>query len=515
MPPICLDTYARSIRIELRLRKPTCRPKTPARACYLFERFFIMFVCLLKPALAALVLLSCLFCGVNQTLAIAAESETPLQLGITAKLPPLNYFDEKGQLTGFDVEVAKELCQIMKKRCEFVTLEWDGILASLLAGKLDLVVGSMAVTPERQKKVLFSQPYYESGPQIFAADAKFDPAKPGARIGVTLGTTYEAELRKRYKQADVRTFKDEFSVIQDIVAGRMDALITDGAVGSYMARQFGITLHRIGSPLVIDKLAMPARPGRRALIQELNSAIQKLRASPRYAELKAQFLDQKEDTSAARFRWSHAVDLLIRGLLSTLRLAALGLLFGIALALLFTLGQLSNIRPVMFSVKLFTDFIRCTPFLIQLFAVYFGLPALGMAIPALAAAVLTIAVHSSAFLSETLVAGYRSVPKAQRQAAKLLGFSRVQTIRHVVFPQMVPIVAAPVLNTIVAMIKDSAVVSVISVYELTMQTQQLISTTYRPFEFYLLAALLYAVVTYPLILWGRRWARRPGEMGAA
>ena len=444
----------------------------------------------------------------------AAQPQTPLRLGLTGKLPPMNYFDEKGQLTGFDVEVANEICKLMGQRCEFVTLEWDGILASLLAGKLDLIVGSMAVTPEREKKVIFSQPYYESGPQIFASTSDFNPAKPGARIGVTLGTTYEAELRKRFPHADVRTFKDEFSVLQDIAASRMDALITDSAVGGYMARQFGTTLHKIGAPLVVDRLAIPARPGREALIVEVNAAIEKLRASPRYEELKIQFLEQKDDKANDLFRWMPAFKLLGHGLLSTIRLAGLGLLLGIALALLFAVGQLSNFGPVVFAIKLTTDFIRCTPFLIQLFAVYFGLPALGVALPALVAAVVTIAVHSSAFLSETLVAGFRSIPKAQRQAAALLGLSNLQIIRRVVFPQMVPIVAAPVLNTVVATIKDSAVVSVISVYELTMQAQQLISSTYRPFEFYIIAALLYALVNYPLILWGRRWARRPGEIGS-
>jgi His/Glu/Gln/Arg/opine family amino acid ABC transporter permease subunit len=475
-----------------------------------------MIICLFKKVAAIQALLFfCVFVASAMSCeAQGAQSIAPLQLGLTGKLPPLNYFDEKGQLTGFDVEVAKELCRTMQRECKFVTLEWDGILASLLAGKLDLIVGSMAVTPERQKKVLFSDTYYESGPQIFAVEADFDPSKPGARIGVTLGTTYEAELRRRFDKADVRTFKDEFSVVQDLVTGRMDALITDSAVGSYMARQFGISLHKIGAPLVVDRFAIPARPGREALIKELNVAIQKLRASPRYEELKAQFLEQKTDQGALAFRWGTALKLLGLGLISTLRLASLGLLFGVGLALLLAIARLSGIRPLIVGVKLFTDFIRCTPFLIQLFAIYFGLPALGVALPALVAAILTIALHSSAFLSETLVAGFRSIPKAQRQAAALLGLSNPQIVRRVVFPQMVPIIAAPVLNTVVATIKDSAVVSVISVYELTMQAQQLISTTYRPFEFYLLAAFLYAIINYPLILWGRRWARRPGEMGA-
>src|SRR5690606_23683347 len=138
-------------------------------------------------------------------------------------------------------------------------------------------------------------------------------------------------------------------------------------------------------------------------------------------------------------------------------------------------------RGVGFSI----DFIRATPFMIQLFTIYFGLPALGIKLSAWSSAVLAIGIHSSAYLSEILQISYQSVPLAQHYAGKTLGFKRSETMIHIIWPQMLPVLTAPTLNTVVAMIKDSAVVSVISVHELTMQAQQLISATFRPLEFYL------------------------------
>jgi polar amino acid transport system permease protein len=119
-----------------------------------------------------------------------------------------------------------------------------------------------------------------------------------------------------------------------------------------------------------------------------------------------------------------------------------------------------------------------------------------------------IALHSSAYLAETIKAAYRAVPDGQRLAARSLGLGPFETLRWVVAPQMLPICAAPALNTVVAMIKDSAVVSAIGVMELTLQTQQLVAATYRPLELYALAACLYFVMTWPLLWLGRRLEQR-------
>ncbi|MBC8554805.1 MAG: amino acid ABC transporter permease [Candidatus Brocadiales bacterium] len=202
---------------------------------------------------------------------------------------------------------------------------------------------------------------------------------------------------------------------------------------------------------------------------------------------------------------------MLKGLLRTIVISSYGLCLGALFSILLAIAMIMGPPSLQFMAKSFSDFFRSTPFLIQLFGIYFGLPSLGITLEPFYAAVLTMALHSSAYLGEVLVSGYNAIPNEQMLASQLLGLKRWQSIRHIILPQMVPLITAPSLNTIVATIKDSSIVSVISVYELTMQAQQLISTTFRPFEFYFLTAILYACMTYPLILIGRKLDKQANQ----
>ena len=444
-----------------------------------------------------------------------------LVVGLTGKYPPFNYFDDKGTLTGFDVDVAREICARTHRTCVFEILQWDGILAALLAGKIDAVIGSMAVTEERSKQAAFSVPYYESGAQLFIVHGKGPPDSPGFTIGVTLGTTYASFVEKRFPRADVRTYKGDTEILQDVRAGRLDAMVTDKLVGAYMNRRFQAGLTISGEPLFIERIAIPVRPERSDLRAEIDGAVTALRASPTYGALMDKYFglragakaDGAGGKAAPSFSWSVAARLMVRALGSTIAVSFAGIGLGCLLALLLTVGLIGLPSLPRKALLGYVDFIRSTPFMIQLFAIYFGLPAAGIEMSAWTSAVLAIGLHSSAYLAEIVKTAYLSVPVGQHQAAVTLGLTRREALVHVIWPQMLPLMTAPVLNTIVAMIKDSAIVSVISVHELTMQSQQLISTSFRPLELYLMAALLYAMVTYPLLVLGRFQERRFKERG--
>lgn len=454
-------------------------------------------------ALRALFLLTLL--ALFPRAALAAETR-PLVVGLTGKYPPFNYFDERGELTGFDVDVARALCRSLARPCEFRTLQWDGIVGALLAGRIDVVIGSMAITEERAEAVRFSRPYYESGAQLFLAPGA-DPAKPPARIGVTLGTTYEALVRARYPAAEVRVYKGEVDSIEDVAAGRLDALVTDRLVGRHIARARGVALQEVGAPLVEERMAIPVAPSETALLAELDRAVTELRASPEYDALMEKYFGTEAATPPAGGVTRAIAALLARGLGATLAVCAVGLGLGLVLAALAAV-VLVRAGPAGRALGVAVDFVRATPFMVQLFVLYFGLPAVGVRLGAWASAVLAIAAHSAAYVSESLKTAYLAVPTEQRLAARALGLRPGETLRHVVWPQMLPVATVPVLNTVVAMIKDSAIVSVIGVYELTLQAQQLIAGTFRPMLFYALAAALYFTLTYPLLIAGRRLERR-------
>jgi len=287
-----------------------------------------------------------------------------------------------------------------------------------------------------------------------------------------------------------------------------------------MNNRFAAGLELSGEPLFVERIAIPVRPERRDLLAEIDGAVTALRASPTYAALMDKYFGLRagKGDGAARaagpsFSWGVAAGLMVRALGSTIAVSFAGIGLGCLLALLLTFGLVGLPSLPRKALLGYVDFIRSTPFMIQLFAIYFGLPAAGIEMGAWTSAVLAIGLHSSAYLAEIVKTAYLSVPVGQHQAAVTLGLTRREALVHVVWPQMLPLLTAPVLNTIVAMIKDSAIVSVISVHELTMQSQQLISTSFRPLELYFMAALLYAAVTYPLLVLGRWQERRFKEKG--
>lgn len=153
--------------------------------------------------------------------------------------------------------------------------------------------------------------------------------------------------------------------------------------------------------------------------------------------------------------------------------------------------------------RLFEWVFMGTPLLLQLFLIYFGLVQIGVDLPAFVAGVIGLGLHFAVYNSELIQTAILSVDKGQMEAARTVGLSRGQALRKVVIPQAVRAVIPPIGNNMIALLKDSALVSVIGVSELTLSAQRAIGATYRPFEFYILAAAFYYVINL-----GMEWVQR-------
>lgn len=149
-----------------------------------------------------------------------------------------------------------------------------------------------------------------------------------------------------------------------------------------------------------------------------------------------------------------------------------------------------------------------TPLLLQLFLIYFGLVQIGIDVPAFVAGVVGLGLHFAVYNSELFQTSILAVDKGQTEAARTLGLSRMQALRTVVVPQAVRDVIPPIGNNMIALLKDSALVSVIGVSELTLSAQRAIGSTYRPFEFYVLVAAIYYIINLGMEAVLRRVERR-------
>ncbi|KAB8331103.1 amino acid ABC transporter permease [Scytonema tolypothrichoides VB-61278] len=197
----------------------------------------------------------------------------------------------------------------------------------------------------------------------------------------------------------------------------------------------------------------------------------------------------------------NALPNLLFGAVVTLEITALSVVFGMIGGSLIGIARLSPILPLRFCTRAYVDFFRGTPLLVQIFMIYFGLPALAQSIgiplrfDRLLAAVVALSLNSAAYIGEIVRAGIQSIEPGQAEAANSLGMSGVQTMRYIIFPQALRRMIPPLGNEFISLLKDTSLVSVIGFEELLRRGQLIVANTYRAFEIYTAVALVYLVLT--------------------
>lgn len=203
-----------------------------------------------------------------------------------------------------------------------------------------------------------------------------------------------------------------------------------------------------------------------------------------------------------------SIPLLAEGVIVTLQVSALSAVLGLALGVIFGLGSLSRSGFVRWLVLAYVDFIRGTPLLIQIFLVFFALPMIGIRFDEFWAGVVALSLNAAAFVAEVVRGGVGSIEKGQSEAAKSVGMRHRQVLVYILLPQAYRQMVPPLTNELISLVKNSSLLSVISVYELTRDGQAIISVHFVPFEIYTLLALYYYVLIKALSWVSVRLERR-------
>ncbi|MBP0599214.1 amino acid ABC transporter permease [Herbaspirillum sp. LeCh32-8] len=186
-----------------------------------------------------------------------------------------------------------------------------------------------------------------------------------------------------------------------------------------------------------------------------------------------------------------ASGMILVGTCYTVLYALLGMLFGLPVGMLVTLIRVERVPLLAPAMDIYVSFMRSTPQLIQAFLIYFGLGAAGIELPLVVIGTLVLTANAGAYLSETLRGAMSGVPRGQWAAGFSLGLTRMQTITCIIAPQALRLAIPGISNTLISLFKDTSVLSVITVAELMKYTGDIISVTFRPFTFYLVAACIY------------------------
>ena len=211
--------------------------------------------------------------------------------------------------------------------------------------------------------------------------------------------------------------------------------------------------------------------------------------------------------------FTESLPMLLQGLGLTLQLSAVSLFFAMILGLLASLMGISHYKVLQAINRVYVAIIRGTPLLVQAFFIYFGVTgALGIKMSAFTAGVIALSLNAGGYLSEIFRGGIQAVDIGQTEAARSLGLTQIQTLRRVVIPQAIRICIPSVVNQWCITIKDTSIICVIGLAELTRMGQQIIARTYQSFEVWIMVGILYFLVIYLLTLLAR-WVEKKVSLG--
>jgi polar amino acid transport system substrate-binding protein len=228
----------------------------------------------------------------------AAKDWTTVRVGTEGAYAPFNFIDSAGELQGFDVDIARAVCEKMKVECTFVAQDWDGIIPALTAGKYDAIFASMSITDERKEVIDFSRPYYNTPSAFVAAKGSGltgnSPADLSGKVLGAQSSTIQANyLEANYGDAEHKLYPTQDEVNLDLVSGRVDALLVDKLVAlDWLKTEDGACCELLGADLQIGGgVGAGVRKEDTDLRDKISAAIDEIKADGTYEAINAKYFD--------------------------------------------------------------------------------------------------------------------------------------------------------------------------------------------------------------------------------
>ncbi|HYK90771.1 MAG TPA: ABC transporter substrate-binding protein/permease [Acidobacteriota bacterium] len=483
-----------------------------------------------KSAISAILVLIALLAPVQAF----PQSLKPLLWGADAEGgAPYEFQDPRNpsRVIGFEVEIIDAIGRILDRPTRFVQNQWDGLVPGLERGNYDLIVSGLEITPDRARVINFSRPYYVTYEQLAvrADDSRISSLEDcrGRKVGTLKGSLAQRMLEARADQT-VLSYDGQINAYEDLSNGRLDAVLMDYIIALYNVGPIP-GLKMAGTPIGQLEYGIGVRKEDAALLEQINSALAQMISSgelrrilenwklwtpmcaeffgdsPRVSGRADAYQSYMESRMQGGTAWEKIkaylryLPLLGRGAIVTLELSLIAMALAVVFGLNLALARLYAPRLLRAATTVYIESIRGTPLLIQLFLIFYGLPHIGIRLSPMLAAIIGLGLNYSAYEAENYRAGLQSIPKTQMEAALALGMTRIQALRFVIVPQAMRLVIPPVTNDFIALLKDSSLVSVITMVELTKAYSQLASIHYDYLGIGLLAAGMYFLIGLPFV----------------
>ncbi len=449
---------------------------------------------------------------------------------------------DPSHVRGFDVEIATMIAQRLGREAQFVQVAWPSIEQSVERGDVAIGMSGLEDRPALHERFAVSLPYFEFR-EVLAVRAS-DRARfrtladlKGRRVG-TLGATMAWEMlleAERSSGVVPVSYDDDVHPYSDLITGRVDAVLLDHVlaerslrrVGGFVVQPTALAVGHYVAVLAARDSVLRDSVNATLRARMLDGSLERVFRSwnvwdDRQAQYQQRLLAQmasndsgidsgidasstpKAETLSAIATYLPA---LLRAALITLALSVLAMVLAVFVGIALAAGRVYGPRPLRMLLTAYVEIIRGTPVLLQLFVLYYGLADV-VRLPAFVAAVIGLGLNYAVYESEIYRAALEAIPTLQLEAARTLGLSEMQILRLVRGPQALRLALAPMTNDFVALLKDSSLVSVITVVELTKQTAIYATNTGSWAIPGALCAVVYFAMSLPLSRVARRLEQR-------
>lgn len=433
------------------------------------------------------------------------------------------------KLVGFDVEIAELIARKLGRTPQFLQVQFTSLDQSAKRGDFDIGLSGIEDIPARRQALAASVPYYEFREVLTVRDGDRDRYRSladlkGRRVA-TLGGTMAYDLlldAERTHGITAVSYDDDVHPYSDLALGRVDGVVLDNVLADRaMRRNSGLFTHP--EALAVGHYIVITAPENTALRDQVDGILREAMRDgtlerifrtwkvwnddqPRLYERIAVGTAQASAGVAAPTTGelvARYVPSLVSAAAVTLLLSCAAMALAVALGVVIATGRVYGDPVSRLLLTVYVEVMRGTPVLLQLFVIYYGLASV-IRLPAFLAALLGLGLNYAAYESEIYRSALEAVPRGQLDAAHILGFSRMQTLRLIRAPQAFRLALAPMTNDFVALLKDSSLVSMLTVVELTKQTQIFATNIGSWVIPGVLCALLYLAMSLPLSYLARR-----------
>jgi polar amino acid transport system substrate-binding protein len=485
-------------------------------------------------------LVCALVCGLVGTAEIRGQDLPPLRYGADAEGgAPFIFLDsaDPTKTQGFEVDLAAALAKELGREIRFNQKNYENLALYLERGEIDFVMNGLEVTGDRLERLRMSRAYYVYTLQLVgrAGEERFVTLDQLRTLGLTVGTLNETAASRLLKERgiEVAEYDSQAEPFLDLSLGRVDAVLMDLPIAEYYARP-NPKLAFLGEPIAPGHYALAFRKQDEALSQQFDAALLRLAQNGELEKIYRRWNIWNDDQLeladpnlqprvsggvAQSMTLAKYLPLLLDGAKMTILLSVCSMALAVLIGLLVAIMRLYGPLPLKLLAVGYVEFFRGIPVLLLLYVLYFGISPLVFGLLGISlgeferilVGIVAFGLNYAAYEAEIYRAGIGSIPQGQWEAAASLGMNKVTTFRRIILPQTWRVVLPPMTNDFVALFKDTSIVSVIAVVELTKQYQVLAKSSMKYVEIGLATAALYLLMSVPLGYLSRWMEKRLGK----